>query len=305
MPVGPPDAGQALACRHRDRTRGRAVPGDVVAMRRLSILLSLLVTLVVGVPGAAQAGTAVPAGLPTSMAAAGDSITRAYDATLWGCFLADCPANSWATGTSSTVKSQAYRIRAAQPGVSVSASNVAKTGAKMSDLSRQLGLVGAGVQYVTVLLGANDVCTSSLATMTPTTTFRSQFDGALSAFFAGHPNSFVFVGSIPNVRQLYELFKNNSSARSTWRTFGICQSMLSSSITDATRAQVQAREGEFNNALAAVCATYDRCRWDGLATYNTAFTTADVSTIDYFHPSIAGQAKLAKVTWGASYWPTR
>jgi lysophospholipase L1-like esterase len=281
------------------------VPEDVVAMRRLSILLTLLATLVVGVPGAAQAGNAVPAGLPASMAAAGDSISRAYDATLWGCFLADCPANSWATGSSSTVKSHFYRARAAQPGVSVTATNVAKTGAKMADLSRQLGLVGANVQYVTVLLGANDVCTSSLATMTPTATFRSQFDGALSAFFAGHPTSFVFVSSIPNVRQLYELFKNNSSARSTWRSFGICQSMLSSSITDDVRAQVQAREVEYNNALAAVCAAYDRCRWDNNATYTTAFTTADVSTIDYFHPSIAGQAKLARITWAASYWPTR
>lgn len=276
----------------------------MVVVRRLSLVVVLVVTML-GFAPAAQAGTAVPATLPTSMAAAGDSITRAYDATFWGCFLSDCPANSWATGTNSTVKSQLSRLRAAQPGVSVTATNVASTGAKMSDLNRQLGLlVNSGVPYVTVLLGANDVCTSSLATMTPADTFQSQFDTALRAFFAApaHANSYVFVSSIPNVRQLYELFKNNSSARSTWRTFGICQSMLSSSITDTTRAQVQAVEVEYNRRLAATCATYDRCRWDGLATYNTAFLTSDVSTIDYFHPSIAGQAKLAAVTWKASYW---
>ncbi len=277
-------------------------------MRRFSILLTALLTLFVGVPGTAQAGTAVPAALPTSMAAAGDSITRAYDATVWGCFLADCPANSWSTGTNSTVRSQLSRLRAAQPGVSISATNVAKTGAKMGDLSGQLGsLASSNVQYVTVLIGANDVCTSSLATMTPPDTFQAQFDDALRTFFAApsHANSFVFVSSIPNVRQLYDLLKNNSSARSTWRSFGICQSMLSSSITDTIRAQVQAVEVEYNRRLATVCATYDRCRWDGNATYNTAFTTSDVSTLDYFHPSIAGQAKLARVTWGASYWPTR
>ena len=277
-------------------------------MRRFTILLTTLLTLFLGVPGVAQAGTAVPARLPTSMAAAGDSITRAYDATFFGCFLADCPANSWATGTNSTVRSELTRLRAAQPGVSVSATNVAKTGAKMGDLSRQLGLlVNSNVQYVTVLLGANDVCTSSLATMTAPDTFQAQFDVALDAFFdaPAHANSFVFVSSIPNVRQLYDLFKNNSSARSTWRSFGICQSMLSSSIDDNTRAQVQAVEVEYNRRLATVCAAYDRCRWDGGATYNTVFAASDVSTIDYFHPSIAGQAKLAKVTWGASYWPTR
>jgi lysophospholipase L1-like esterase len=276
-------------------------------VRRLSLVVVLLVTLL-GFAPAAQAGTALPSTMPRSMAAAGDSITRAYDATFWGCFLADCPANSWATGTSSSVKSQLSRLRAAQPGVTVTATNVAKTGAKMSDLNRQLGLLStSSVPYVTVLLGANDVCTSSLATMTAPDTFQAQFDGALSAFFAApaHTNSYVFVSSIPNVRQLYELFKNNSSARSTWRSFGICQSMLSSSITDATRALVQAAEEELNGRLAATCAAYPRCRWDGLATYNTVFATSDVSTLDYFHPSIAGQAKLATVTWGASYWPTR
>ena len=44
----------------------------------------------------------------------------------------------------------------------MTAANVARTGAKMADLDRQLKLVGTGVQYVTVLMGANDVCTSSV-----------------------------------------------------------------------------------------------------------------------------------------------
>jgi hypothetical protein len=35
--------------------------------------------------------------------------------------------------------------------------------------------------------------------------------------------------------------------------------------------------------------------------YNTAFVRSDVSTIDYFHPSVSGQAKLAAVTWGATF----
>jgi hypothetical protein len=28
-----------------------------------------------------------------------------------------------------------------------------------------------------------------------------------------------------------------------------------------------------------------------------------VSTVDYFHPSIKGQNRLASVTWAAGYWP--
>ena len=89
--------------------------------------------------------------------------------------------------------------------MSVTTANVARTGAKMADLDRQLKLIGTGVQYVTVLLGANDVCTSSPATMTDPALFRKQFEDAMGAFFGTHPDSYVFVSSIPNVRQLYEL----------------------------------------------------------------------------------------------------
>jgi hypothetical protein len=68
------------------------------------------------------------------------------------------------------------------------------------------------------------------------------------------------------------------------------------------RLRVRQREIDFNDALLRVCAAYRQCRSDGGAVFNTAFTAADVSTRDYFHPSLAGQAKLAAGTWAVSYW---
>jgi lysophospholipase L1-like esterase len=272
-------------------------------MRRLSVLLVVLLSLV-GFAPAASAGTEAPPGLPRSVAAAGDSITRGYDASFLGCVLVDCPHYSWSTGTSSAVNSHYARIRAAQPGVTVTSTNVARTGAKMADLDRQLKLIAPGVQYVTVLLGANDVCTSSAATMTDPVVFREQFRQAMATFFSTHADAYVFVSSIPNIRQLYELLKGNPSATSTWRTFGICQSMLAATNTTAQRDAVSAREAQFNAALAEVCAAMARCRWDGGATFGYAFTARDVSTVDYFHPSVTGQASLARVSWPASYWGT-
>jgi len=32
------------------------------------------------------------------------------------------------------------------------------------------------------------------------------------------------------------------------------------------------------------------------------FSASQVSTLDYFHPSLSGQAALARVTWAASWW---
>jgi lysophospholipase L1-like esterase len=269
-------------------------------MRRSSLVVAVVLVLL-GLAPAAQAGTAPP--LPGSIAATGDSITRSYDATLFGCFLADCPQDSWSTGTSGSVLSHYRRILAGNSGINGHVFNDAKTGAKMAALPGQLQAAATqGAQYVTVLMGANDLCTSSAATMTPTATFQSTFQQALSAYVAAQPNGLVFVSSIPNIYQLWSLLHTTSAAASTWKSFGICQSMLASSNTEDQRQLVVAREQEFNAALASVCGATPNCRWDGGATFGYAFQKSDVSTVDYFHPSVSGQNKLAGVTWAASYW---
>jgi lysophospholipase L1-like esterase len=254
-------------------------------------------------PGSGGSGVA----LPDSMASTGDSITRGFDATSSGCFLSDCPQYSWSTGTAgkSYVNSQYLRILAANRRIRGNVWNDAKTGAKMDALDGQLRSAAAqGVQYATVLMGANDVCTSSTSTMTPTATFQSEFQTALTDFFATDPNAHVFVSSIPNIYQLWSLEHTNPTAEFEWQSFGICQSMLSSSNTEADRQAVVAQEQADNNALATVCGSFANCRWDNLATYDYAFKTSDISTVDYFHPSVSGQNTLAGITWAAGYWPT-
>lgn len=258
---------------------------------------------------ASAAGSAAPAvtaaaALPNSMASTGDSITRSFNATSSGCFLSDCPQYSWSTGTS-TVSSHYQRILAANPQISGNVFNNAKTGAKMAALDAQLQTAATqGAQYVTVMMGANDVCTSSRSTMTPTATLQSQFQIALSNFFAARPNSQVFLSSIPNIYQLWAVLHTNSSARNAWSSFGICQSMLASSNTEADRQAVLTQEKNDNAALASVCAQFVNCKWDNLATFNYQFTASDVSRIDYFHPSVSGQARLAATTWSAGFWPS-
>ena len=113
--------------------------------------------------------------------------------------------------------------------------------------------------------------------------------------------------SIPRVTQLWELFKGSISARLIWSAGRICQSLLanptSTQATDvARRAQVAQRNIDYNAKLAEICAQHAQCRFDGNAVYNVVFAKADVSG-DYFHPSIAGQAKLSATAWAAGYWP--
>jgi hypothetical protein len=78
--------------------------------------------------------------------------------------------------------------------------------------------------------------------------------------------------------------------------------MLAATNTETQRQQVVTREVAFNQILADVCAAYARCRWDDKAVYNYRFSASQVSALDFFHPSLSGQAALAQVTWAASWW---
>jgi len=271
--------------------------------RRFWLALLLAASLVIGLVPVASAA---PPPLPASIAAVGDSITQA--ASSGGSLGADYPQNSWSTGTNSTVNSHYLRLLALNSAISGRNYNRSVSGAKMADLGGQMQtVVGLQPDYLTVLIGGNDLCTDTVGTMTSVSSFRSQFEGAMATLDAGSPNTNVFVSSIPNVYHLWELFKGNWWARFIWSAGDICQSLLanptSTTQTDvARRATVAQRNVDFNTQLAEVCAAHVHCRWDGNAVYNTAFTTSDASG-DYFHPSISGQAKLAAVSWAASYWP--
>jgi hypothetical protein len=138
--------------------------------------------------------------------------------------------------------------------------------------------------------------------MTSPETFRAYFSQAMATLLAPGQDRYVFVSSIPNIYQLWQVLHGNSLARTVWAAANICQSMLGVTRTEAQRQQVVDREKAFNQILAEVCASYSRCRWDNKAVYNYQFSASQVSSLDFFHPSLSGQAALARVTWGASWW---
>src|SRR5512132_3466441 len=160
----------------------------------------------------AQPAWAAPP-LPASMAAIGDSITRAYDVC---CYYGDHPGQSWSTGSTSYdgIASHYERIKRVNPAIAGHAANDAVSGAKMAAASTQAAqAVNQRARYVTILLGANDLCTSSPATMTSTDTFRAQFQQAMATLMSQDPKPYVFVSSIPNIHQLWEVLHTNSVAR--------------------------------------------------------------------------------------------
>ena len=284
-------------------TRQRSEPPSPRPRYR-SVIAVLVATLWLMTSGTLTASAATP--LPRSMASTGDSITRAYNTGFFPYL--DNPSASWSTGTNGSVVSHYTRLVARQPAISGHAFNDAKSGAKMVDLPGQLATAARQrVDYVTVLIGGNDICTSSESSMTSVATFESQFVSAMNTIANGSPSTRVYVVSIPNVYNLWSVLKDSFTARTVWSLFGVCQSMLANPLSTSQadidrRARVLQREVDFNAVLQSVCAQHARCRYDGGAVFGTTFSASDITARDDFHPSIAGQAKLAAVTWAAGYW---
>ena len=264
----------------------------------------LLAALVLACEGA---GTAAPEPtgtakkkVPASMGALGDSITAGYGT----CFtLVACGRNSWSTGNSTAVDSHYRRIREDNPAIRGDAENYAVPGAQARDLPRQVDrAVADKVEYVTLLIGANDACADRVSGMTGTATFRRQIDAALARLKKGLPKARVLVVSIPDLYRLWQLGHDNERAVRAWSR-GVCQSLLArptstAAADDRRRRQVGDRVDAYNRELEAACEDYGRrCRWDGGDAHRVRFSLDLVNELDYFHPDIQGQRELAAVTW--------
>lgn len=238
---------------------------------------------------------------PKVIAAAGDSITLAYNSASYGSF----PQYSWSTGTASNLNSLRQRLAAAS-GTAISGVNVAQLGANSASLAGQVtSAITAQADYLTVEIGANDACTPTVGGMTSVDDYRARIRAALTQFHDLRSSNKIFVASIPSLYRMWSLSKDKFGARFIWGAGKICQSMLvnptSKTTTDENRRlAVQARVNEYNAVLQQECSQLPRCTFDNYAVANYAFTSTHISTADYFHPSVEGQRVLATITWASN-----
>ncbi|MEC4016165.1 SGNH/GDSL hydrolase family protein [Streptomyces sp. H27-D2] len=257
-----------------------------------------------GSPGSGKSSAARPSPKPApvwnrqpdSIAALGDSITVGFDACS---VLADCPEVSWSTGTDAKVDSLASRLLKKPAGHSW---NHAVAGARMADLPQQVtAAIADRPELVTVMLGANDACTSDPAGMTSVADFRADFTASLRALRAELPKTQVYVASVPDLMRLWSEGRENALGKQVWK-LGICQSILRD--PDATdqaavqrRQSVQDRVVAYNSALKEICGADKLCRYDGGAVFGFRFTGGQLSKWDWFHPSKEGQGRLAELAY--------
>ncbi|MCB1040043.1 MAG: DUF4214 domain-containing protein [Acidimicrobiales bacterium] len=240
---------------------------------------------------AAPTPTEARLGRPTKVVAVGDSITQS---TGTGALSKENPVNSWATGTG--VSSVAFQLTID----GANRYNLATNGDKMTDFAPQIknGKSGgsgdvpkapADTGLVLVEFGGNDLCASSVGSMTTVANYRSQFQAGLAQVASQAPDALIMVMSVPDIYNLWYIrgAPQNSTyhpepessqasgingARFYWGfdVFGFqfpCQSLLSNPDSYAQadrdrRAAVRTRTKEYNQVLSEECAKVLRCRFD-------------------------------------------
>ncbi|WP_248958705.1 SGNH/GDSL hydrolase family protein [Sphaerisporangium perillae] len=262
-------------------------------VRKIALVLA---AAVVCVPGTA---TAAAEPLPVVMAALGDSISAGFNACGW---YVKCTSRSWSAGDHPGVESHYLRLLALGQGIKGHNLNFAVPGSTSADLVVQAQkAVAARASYVTILIGAQDACVSSESRMTPVAAYRARVDRALAVL--APTGARVFVASIPDVKRLWRIGKDNVVARSFWALGHICPTMLADAASNAKKDQarrdrVRERVQDYNEQLEQACAAYGPgCRSDGGAVFAYPFTLDHISKWDFFHPNADGQRALAQTTF--------
>lgn len=243
--------------------------------------------------------------------------------------LGDNPQHSWAVGTApgDGVVSLLERFRAlgADPLVADEAISGATMRMAPAMARRILAAAGGapapGPAAVTILMGANDACARTASSMTSLEAFEQDFAEMLTILrdggtteggrtLAGLPTgSTLIVLAVPDVARLRDMAAPSGLVEAARGLF--CPNLLAADAPAAEIEAARARIQAYNAALARACGEVEErdgrtgrlhCRHDGGLLFTTLFGADDVSSLDGFHPSLAGQAKLADLAWLTGPW---
>jgi lysophospholipase L1-like esterase len=264
--------------------------------------------------------TAAPLGappLPAMLATIGDSYTQAWSVS--PSYKRDHPGYSWAVGTVKGDGVFSLRERFEALGDKLVVVDAATSGTKMGDATRQATQIVAaaktlragGTAFVTFELATNDLCDNPV---TDAASFEAQLRAAVAILGSGLPaGSRILMLSVPDFAHFHDITQADPRAKATLNLRAnstTCAPFLGSNspLTMQAAEQVMAT---YDSILVEVCDEIEatdgasgrlHCRDNEALLSESDFTIKDLSTVDYFHPSLSGQAKMAAAAWKASEW---
>lgn len=232
---------------------------------------------------------------------------------------------SWATGLDSRGRVQSHALRLEKlwdrRGSDVAIYNAAVSGADSEALESQYlrlrkwseqTLQQAAPDYVTLLLGPNDICAKNVNEMTDVGTYQARVQNIVHALVASEGKTRVLVSTLPDVETLRKIaLKARLSGigllgrcENLWKLAKTCPTLTLTNDPE-DRARVAERVLAYNEALRQIVENEGKIFGDRVRlapqTYDIKFTANDLS-IDCFHPNPKGQQKISDATWAASWW---
>ena len=230
---------------------------------------------------------------PYVMVSLGDSITSAFNTRLPGNF--GNRRYSWSTGKSSGVFSHYQRVRMTTHR-EVKTLNHAKPGAESPELLEQYErIANTRVDYMTLLIGANDLCAWSDDHTKEIKAFNDTISSVVERSIKNNPNIKIVIPAVPDMPHLYRLGRNRCQFK--WDLFSACPRLLGSASNKKRRERFAEQLIDLNATLNSFEHKHPRNVKFIKEVYRTKFSKELISVIDCFHPSIKGQAALAKITW--------
>ncbi len=282
----------------------------------MALLLFLTVVLTLALTASVQAKD--PQLVPRRLSSTGDSLTAGGSAEHYG----PNPNASWVNGYYgywqrllglTNVRSHNQRITARWGPEGRANYMNAFGGADMFDFPAQAArAVYQQAQYVTVLMGHNDVCQDNVWEIPSDEQFETNFRAGMELLRQGLPNgATIYVLGIADISRLYGIAREKEAlgivdCETLWTTNPLdwfpCRTMLDPSNTEADREYVRGRNIAFNEILQRVTAEYqagDQHHYyyftESLFVY--PLIESDISDLDCFHPSAQGQRTISQITW--------
>jgi lysophospholipase L1-like esterase len=238
--------------------------------------------------------------VPFTLAALGDSITTAFNAD----GPADNPTLSFATGEApcGRVRSHLVRVREALPTLDVRALNVAVSGARAAALPEQARRVAASrPDYATILIGANDAPQwlfggGDLASAA--TSFAGHVREAIGTLVAANARVMILLLAVPDQSRVLDLALEQDGG-----DLARLAARLPPSLRTGLAAAYAQRHARLNATLAAVAREFPGPVRFADAIARVRFAATHLSQRDRYHPSVAGQALLAELSWQQGFFP--
>lgn len=164
--------------------------------------------------------------------------------------------------------------------------------------------------YVTLMIGPNDICADSAAAMTSANEYHDHMVFVMDRLMREDNRTRVLVNSVPNIDRLREIAKNarmsnlsSLTCSDVWNIAKFCPTLTT--IDDPReRAKIRDRVTEYNHILEDLveerrAAFGDRIRYVDMTEID--YNPDDLS-IDCFHPNIMGQNKISQASWPSTWW---